>query len=346
MSRPHAPSYIVLDAGGTTLRIGSYELDSGRVVDVSRHPMANFLARPNASVAELQAAVMVQLLSVIAAQQARRPALAVGISFAGPIDADGKVVNAPTIWGKRGAPLDLGRQLSEVLELPVHVLNDVSAAAWRYAGPGAEPFCLTTVSSGIGNKVFYDGQVLVNRFGYGGEIGHMRVDFADDALPCDCGGVGHLGAYASGRGAVTTARRFAQAEPAAFAASQLGRLCLQDSARISAEFIVAAVDLGDDFALRCVRVGIRHMAQAVSGIYAAIGVRRYLFMGGFAQALGQRYLDEMAAELRAMGLFGVAPEQIASMLEMASPDDDHGLVGAGHYLRRLGFHHAEPVLAA
>jgi glucokinase len=331
-------SYIVLDAGGTTLRVGSYELESGRVVDVSRHAMANFLARPTASVAELQAAVVGQLLDVIATQHSRRPAAAVGISFAGPVDADGWVVNAPTIWGRSGEPLDLGRQLSEALGLPVHVLNDVSAAAWRYAGPDAEPFCLITVSSGVGNKVFYDGQVLVNRFGYGGEIGHMRVDFDDDALVCDCGAPGHLGALASGRGAVAAARRFALAEPAAFAGSRLGQLCPQGAAQISAERIAAAVGGNDAFALRCVRHGIGHMARAVAAIYAAIGVRRYIFMGGFAQALGQRYLDELASELRAIGLFGIEPDRIASLLQLASLDDDHGLIGAGHYLRQQGLH--------
>jgi len=74
------------------------------------------------------------------------------------------------------------------------------------------------------------------------------------------------------------------------------------------------------------------MAQAISGLYAAIGVRRYLFMGGFAQALGAQYLAWLADALRGIGLFGIADDEIPSLLQLADADDDHGLIGAGRYL--------------
>jgi predicted NBD/HSP70 family sugar kinase len=335
MSAAHC--WLVLDIGGTSLRIGWFDPASGALSGVRRHAVVNFHQMAGAPVAQVQQAVLAQLQqlcgSMLAA--AARPVAAVAIAFAGPVAADGMVMDAPTIWGGRGAPLALGALLSGRLGLPVHVLNDVSAAGWRYAAAVGEPFCLITVSSGVGNKVHYDGATLVNRFGYGGEIGHLRVDFAPDAPLCDCGARGHLGALASGRGAVEVARRFALAEPQAFGASLLGRLCAHGAHAISAHAIAAAVAERDPFAERCVRHGIVFMARTVAGVYAAIGVRRYLFMGGFAQALGQRYLDILAEELRQVGMFGVAPEDVAGLLRMAELDDDHGLIGAGRYLQRL-----------
>lgn len=330
-------NYIVIDVGGTNLRMARFDPVSGRLDAVARHPMVNFYRLPGASVGAVQEAVVQQLLGHIQAMLAE-PAWrteAVCISFAGPIDDAGDVVGAPTVWGGGGAPLPLARRLSDAVGLPVHVLNDVTAAAWRYADAIAEPFCLITVSSGIGNKVLYDGKVLVNRYGYGGEIGHLRVDHSDDAPLCDCGGRGHLGALGSGRGAVETAKRHARADPAGYAASLLHAASGGQIERIDAVQIVAAVKGGDEFAWRCVRHGIGHLARAVAGMYAAIGVRRYVIMGGFAQALAPHYLQCLAQELQQVGMFGIAPEAIPGLLQMAAPDDDHGLIGAGRYLQRL-----------
>ena len=326
--------WLVLDVGGTNLRLGWYEAESGILSGVARHPVVNFLRMPGATVEQVQEALLEQLRQLCADMiaAAPHPAAGIGISFAGPIAEDGLVMDAPTIWGRRGPPLALGARLGAALGLQVEVLNDVTAAAWRYAAAIDEPFCLITVSSGVGNKVHYQGETLVNRDGYGGEIGHQRVDFAPDAPLCDCGGRGHLGAVASGRGAVEVARRLALAEPENFAASQLAQLRPGGADEITTHAIVAALAAGDAFAERCVRHGATRMARSIAGIYAAIGVRRYLFMGGFAQALGQRYLDLLAEELREAGMFGIEPERIAGLLQMAEADDDHGLIGAGRYM--------------
>ncbi|WP_426106004.1 ROK family protein [Massilia sp. TSP1-1-2] len=337
-------AYIVLDMGGTTLRSALYDPASGVLSNTRREPTDNFIGWPELTLAQLQDKVFEQLQRCIAAQRACAPAAAACISFAGPVAPDGRVVGAPTIWGKTGAPLALGARLSAALDMPVHLLNDVTAAAWRYSEQVDEPFCLITVSSGIGNKVYYDGQTLVNGDGFGGEIGHLRVDFGPDAPLCDCGERGHLGALASGRGTLEVARRFALADPDAFAASLLARLCGGEADAITTYHLVEAAKAGDAFAAGCVRHGIGFMARAIATIYAAIGVRRYLFMGGFALALGELYHQWLAAELRTIGLFGVAPEAVADVLEMTEEDDDHGLTGAGRYLRHTLAHQERETL--
>ncbi|MCH8855553.1 MAG: ROK family protein, partial [Proteobacteria bacterium] len=73
----------------------------------------------------------------------------------------------------------------------------------------------------MGHKVFLGGEPAVGPHGRGGEMGHLRVDFTESAPRCECGGVGHLGAIASGRGTLMEAIRRADADATGFEASQL-----------------------------------------------------------------------------------------------------------------------------
>ena len=101
-------------------------------------------------------------------------------------------------------------------------LNDLSAAGYAYVGRGCGDFCVVTVGSGIGNKVFVDGRPLVGPGGRGGEIGHGLAH-----MPADCpGGAVEPGARL-GDGGVGTRRpalagRLARACPEAFAELEAG----------------------------------------------------------------------------------------------------------------------------
>lgn len=314
---------LVLDVGGTTLRSALFDPARVGLRDARREPSHNHLDGATPEQAQARAvAQLLQLLQTRVAEQAARgqPVQAVGLAFAGPVDAAGRVLAAPTLWGAGGAPLALGEQLSQALGLPVRVLNDVSAAVWRYARPDSEPFCLVTVSSGVGNKVYWGGQILQHRLGDGGEIGHLQVDPSPDALRCDCGGRGHLGALASGRGALALAQR-----------GPGGARAFPD-----APALVRAAQAGSPAALAALQPGWDAMAQVLATLHAGIGVRRFLFMGGFAQALGPLYLQGLGDALRRRALFGVPPQDLPGLLSLAEPDDDHGLIGMGQYLCREG----------
>lgn len=325
---------VVVDIGGTTLRIGRYRPGTGQVTDVRRMPVDGLDPHPGERAKELQQRVLHQLEREIAEELAgESPGTPVGISFAGPVAADGTVIGAPTIWGAGGEPLALGQSLSTALGHPVLVANDITAAAWRYADTETEAFCLITVSSGIGNKVYRDGQVLVDPAGYGGELGHWRVDPAPDAPRCDCGGQGHLGAVASGRGILAAARREAVARAGDFARSELGRHCAGEPARIDNRMLVAAVAADDPFATGVLSAALRHLASAVTAVYTAIGVRRYLIIGGFALAVGEPFARLLTEQLIDLGCFGLDDDQIRRMVSVGRADDDHGLLGIGRMVQ-------------
>ncbi|MFI1682909.1 ROK family protein [Streptomyces sp. NPDC020607] len=328
-------SFTVLDVGGTTLRIGSYAPATGHLSRVRRVPVEGKALHPDASVPELQERVVEQIVREVDRHGAGTGGAphAVGIAFAGPVTAEGLVVAAPTVWGLRGAPLPLGALLGERIGVPVAVVNDLTAAAWRYAATEPEPFCLLTISSGIGNKVFRGGDVLVDPAGHGGELGHWVCDPSPDAPLCDCGGRGHLGAVASGRGVLAAARRAAVADPAEFAASRLAALCGGGHPdAIGNPALAKAIAEGDPFATGVLRGTLVPLAQAVSAVFTSIGVCRFILMGGFALAVGERYRALLVEELVRQGCFGLAADRVDALISLGAPDDDHGLLGAGRLL--------------
>ncbi|MDX3536030.1 ROK family protein [Streptomyces sp. MB09-01] len=325
-------AFTVVDLGGTTLRIARYCAGTNTVSDVRRMPTDGMARRPGASVSVLQSRVVEQLAVVAAEAVERHGSHALAVAFAGPVTADGRVVTAPTVWGERGAPLPLRHLLEERLGIPVVVVNDLTAAVWRYAtGPDEQPFCLITVSSGIGSKVYRAGEVLLDAEGHGGELGHWTCDPSPYAPLCDCGGRGHLGGIASGRGMLAAARRAALADPQAYARSSLAEVAPDPELLDNAE-LVAAVRDGDALATAVLRGGLAHLASAVTSVFTSIGVRRYILMGGFALAVGPRYVQLLTEELERLGCFGLDSAEIRRMVELGAPDDDHGLIGAGRLL--------------
>ncbi|MFG1914411.1 ROK family protein [Micromonospora sp. NPDC048898] len=325
---------VVADIGGTTLRIGRWDAATGRLHDVTRHAVDGLARYPQEPPERLQSRVLAQLGDRLADYLSTCPeARTVGLAFAGPVDDRGTVLAAPTIWGGGGEPLDLGEILTRRLGRSVVVANDMTAAAWRYAAEETEGFCVVTISSGIGNKVFRDGRVLVHPQGYGGELGHWLVDPRPDALPCDCGGRGHLGAVASGRGLLAAARRAAVEHPDRFAGSALARPSADPEA-MTCEALAEAVRAGDTFATDVLCESLRYLALAISCVYTAIGIRRYVVIGGFAVAVGEPIIEHLTGQLRAVGCFGLGAEEIGQMVRLGATDDDHCLIGMGHLASR------------
>lgn len=329
---------LVFDVGGTRLRAALYHGESRTVSRVHVRETPSTWTLPGASGEEIRA----RLIDAMA--EAGQEVLGglepgvVGIAFPGPVDANGRVLAAPTIWGDMGcAPLDVGAALApRWVAAPLHVLNDVSAAGYRHLRAPDEDFCIVTVSSGIGNKVFIRGRPVTGAAGRGGEIGHAVADFAPDAPLCDCGGRGHLGAVASGRGALLAARRRAAADPAAFAASLPGRVAGGDPDAVTNESLVAAFRAGDGWTAALVREVGAPLGRALAGIHTALGIERFTLVGGFALALGEGYRAEVAraAAAAAWDRGGSWDERV----ELGAGDDLSGLIGAGRFAMETARH--------
>ncbi len=322
---------LVFDIGGTRLRAALYRPQEDRLTDSLRVATPDHRDAGEAGFEKMWGAVCAAMRELGDALLRGVSPEAVCVAFAGPVDRAGRLLAAPTVWGKsQGDPFPILESLSAVWPgCTVRVVNDVTAAGYRYAAPDLQDFCLVTVSSGIGNKVFLRGSPVTGPRGRGGEIGHLCVDYSDNALRCDCSMSGHLGAVASGRGALTLALSLAREAPQDFAHSSLARGCEPDRPAFDAEALAAAFRAGDAWAARVIDRAAAYLGYGLAAIHTAIGIERFILIGGFAFGLGEPYRKRVAdAAARSCWDLG---EHWDSMLTLGIDDDDSGLLGAGRY---------------
>jgi glucokinase len=252
----------------------------------------------------------------------------VSVAYPGPVDEHGCVLAAPTVLGQADVA---GFALASACrdrwpDARVALTNDLSAIGYRYVALGVRDFCVVTVGSGIGHKVFVEGRPLVGPRGWGGEIGHLRVEHGPDAARCECGGLGHLGAVASGRGTVWAVQRLARDDDQGFRASSLGAAGC-DAGDIDGEAVAAAFRAGDRWVRDAIGVSAGYLGQALAAIHLAVGVDRIVVVGGFAFALGEPY-RAMVVDACEAACWNIG-QQWDKIVELGIPDDDGGMIGAG-----------------
>jgi len=187
---------IGVDVGGTKVAAGLVN-SSGEISRQTRTPMV-----ANDAAAGL-AAVIAAIDSVRAAARLNpefeRLVSGIGICAPGPLDPrTGVVVNPPNLPGWRDFPL--AAEVSKVYGLPVRVDNDGNAAAlaealWG-AGRGYRNVFCTTIGTGIGTGIVFDGHIYHGRTGAAAEGGHNTIDYRGPR--CGCGKLGCIEVLASG----------------------------------------------------------------------------------------------------------------------------------------------------
>ncbi|MBE0501624.1 MAG: ROK family protein, partial [Desulfuromonadales bacterium] len=185
---------LVYDIGGTKLRGAIYSLRTKAITAKVVKPTPNRILCPTLSAEELYTQTLNCIRTISNELLKHEPVSAVTVAFPGPVDRQGRVIAAPGIWGRNpSGPIDMLADLQTIWpQMPVHIANDLTAAGYRYLERKTESFCILTVSTGIGSKIFIKGEPQLGADGTGGEIGHAKVLLAEDAPLCDCGEPGHL----------------------------------------------------------------------------------------------------------------------------------------------------------
>jgi glucokinase len=222
-------AYLALDIGGTKLAAGVVSLD-GRVVlrDRVPTPQRQVWSAVRHLVERVQAAAGVRLV-------------ACGVGCGGPMSDGNSLVSPLHIPEWRDFPLAL--ELRRATGLAVAIENDAKALAlaeaWCGSAVGVDDFLTVIVSTGVGGGIFSGGRLLQGRLGNAGHVGHVVVE--PDGLPCACGGVGCLEAYASGRAiAAVTGRPAARASRTVVESTGtlVGRACASALATIDARLVL------------------------------------------------------------------------------------------------------------
>lgn len=259
------------------------------------------------------------------------------LSFPGPIQGRRNILAAPTLFGKNNTTSDLPLELHTRTGREVHVLNDLSAAAWCLSSRiSADRFMVITISSGIGSKIFDRNHRsgVLDSPPYSGEIGHARVDDSPSAPRCDCGGIGHLGAIASGRGIERAARRLASHHLDHFARSACSlRFHGVPEQLTNEDHIVPAAREGDEWALGVIRECTKPLASVLLSVTLATGLEKIVLIGGFALQLGPIYLSLLNELLREASDYGVIANCLSDLVQLGEADEETCLLGAATYAR-------------
>lgn len=120
----------------------------------------------------------------------------VGVGMAGLVGLDGRLALAPALdWHD----IDFGGLLSSMLGVPVHLENDIKAAATAESLFGnvtrESDFIYLSGRSGIGGGFYLGGGLYRGPHGMAGEVGHMKL--VPNGRLCTCGGHGCFETYVS-----------------------------------------------------------------------------------------------------------------------------------------------------
>lgn len=188
-------SFIGIDLGGTSIRLGIFGPDMVQIECVSLPTRRS--EGPEAVVFDMRDALR---------DLEQRHAISVetiGLGSPGPLDlVQGSLCTLPNFPGWDNFPLRAAAE--KAFQKRVILENDANAAAlaeW-YMGSlqdsSASSLCMLTLGTGVGNGIVLDGRIWHGSFGVGGELGHTCVE--PEGEPCTCGGYGCLELYASATG--------------------------------------------------------------------------------------------------------------------------------------------------
>jgi glucokinase len=185
---------IGMDLGGTLVAAGLVAADGAVLAHVQQPTHAR---GPGTALS-----TMLELLDTLADLAGRRQLVldGVGIGVPGTVDAEHGVVGADIHYVPELAGVELGVVIAERLGVPTFLDNDVNVLAlgeWSFgAGRGARSLVVLALGTGVGGGIILGGVLHRGEGGFGGELGHVPINF--DGRPCICGGRGCLKTYVSG----------------------------------------------------------------------------------------------------------------------------------------------------
>lgn len=274
-------SVLCLDVGGTYIRVGRYDPVTAGVTFVRKTPTFRVGEPDGLS----RAPRFMGALFEVVQRDLTEDDVAVAVALAGPVSANGHVWALPTIARSERIQID-AISLRDQLGLGLarlYLLNDMTAAAYGLLSATRRTFCVVTVGTGLGVRLVIDGQPILGSLGLAGEIGHVRVDFSQHPRSCDCGGLGHLGGLASGRGVAN---------------SSYGKHSetVMESSRANPEFdFIYAYRQGDVAAkAEILRQGTL-LGRTLAPLLVACGISDVVLMGGAVEAMQPDYANAVRA---------------------------------------------------
>lgn len=214
----------------------------------------------------------------------------IGLGTPGTIDiSTGEISGmSPNIPGWKGSRP--GLHLESELSLPAYVDNDANTmmlAEYLFgAAAGSSSAIAATVGTGIGGGIIVDGKLVRGARGAAGEFGHASIVL--DGLPCACGKLGCLEAYAAAANLIRMAESMAQEakKKSSLAAD------LEQAGNLTVEGIFEAFNEGTDpIAEMAIRKSAEYLAAGLASYVTILNPEIVVVGGGIADAGGDRYME-------------------------------------------------------
>ena len=221
-------------------------------------------------------ALCVQLASLRRELDPTSEAKAAGVAVAGLVDkSTGRLTASPHLPSLRN--VDARPRFEGALNIPTHVMNDATAAAFaevQYgAARGLSHVLLITAGTGVGGGLVLNGQPYEGASGFAGEIGHVPVEPLGDA--CACGKHGCLETECGAYYLVGRAR----------AAIGSGvHSSLETANPLDAAAIFEAARQGDYFALNLIDRAGSALGRACAMALQILDLERIVIGGGLARS--------------------------------------------------------------
>ena len=160
------------------------------------------------------------------------------------------------------------------------ITNDANAAAIGEKKFGKAKdytdFIVVTLGTGIGGGIFVDSKLLYGKYGFAGEIGHIKAVM--DGRKCNCGRRGCIERYASARGFVETAREILERN------SNSSILTRIPPERLTAEDIYEAALLKDETALDIFNYTAKLLASFFADLVHIFSPEAIIVAGGLVKS--------------------------------------------------------------
>ncbi|MFZ0732833.1 MAG: ROK family protein [Candidatus Sulfotelmatobacter sp.] len=276
-----------VDIGGTKVAVGIVDRN-GKILSQSRKPMVAS-GTAEAGFEAVAAAMDSMMLSPGSRVQS------IGICAPGPLDPKtGVVLNPPNVPCWRNFPL--AERISARYRVPVKVDNDANAAAlaetrWG-AARGFRYVFYTTIGTGIGTGIVFDGAIYHGNTGSAGEGGHVTIDYRGPI--CPCGKRGCIEILAAGPAIGARARTKLAAEPSRHSA--ILDLAQGKIESVTSEFVGKAYASGDAPACEILEETVDLLTIWLGNIVDLFDPDVLVFGGGVAAML-RPFFDRMKTGL-------------------------------------------------
>lgn len=329
VSEAAAPFYAGVDVGGTNIKIGVVD-DHGQVLGATSIP-TQVEQGPKPAIQRAKQALQ-QVLATAGIE--RGQIAAVGLGTPGTMDiAKGMLLSPGNLPGWWNFPIR--DELSQAVGYDVTYSNDAGAAAygefWVGSGRVLHSMIMFTLGTGVGGGIIIGDLSVSGENSAGSELGHLLIDYHDDARLCSCGQHGHLEAYAS---ASSVVKRTQEALAAGRASSLNKRIA--GGEKLSALMIDQEAEAGDALSEEIVLETARYLGIGmVSAMHAidpqGVVIGGAMTFGGHDTTTGRKFLERVKQEVGRRA-FPILAQR--TTIDFASLAGDAGFIGAAGLARR------------